>query len=283
MAKAKPAAEFREHAPGSPVDYVYSGVTTLHQERSEFQEIAVLEHPDVGRMLILDGVVQLTERDEFLYHEMLVHPALFTHPNPANVCIVGGGDGGSLREVLKHPSVRHVTVAEIDPRVIEASREYLPSLTSGLSDARAEVVCEDGATVLERQRSHYQVIIVDSTDPVGPAAKLFSDDFYAVAARALAPDGVIVTQCESLSFHAPFVAEVQRILEQRFPFVDCYAQPLTMYPGNWWAFLIASLSQDPRGRLRAGRVPTRRYSRDVHRNVFLPPSAMRRLRAGTLV
>ena len=117
------AAEFRESAPGSPVDYVYTNVSVLHEERSAFQEIAVLEHPILGKMLILDGVVQLTEHDEFLYHEMLVHPALMTHPDPVNVLIVGGGDGGSLREVLKHETVERVTVAEIDRRVVDVSRD----------------------------------------------------------------------------------------------------------------------------------------------------------------
>jgi spermidine synthase len=274
------AAEFREHAPGSPVDYVYTDVRVLHEERSAFQEIKVIEHPVLGRMLILDGVVQLTEHDEFLYHEMLVHPALMTHPGPVNVLIVGGGDGGSLREVLKHRTVRRVTVAEIDRRVVDVSIDFLPSLSAGFADPRTEVVFGDGAALLEDRSRRFDVVIVDSTDPVGPAERLFSDDFYRSAARSLSADGVFVTQSESLLYHAGFVAEVLGRLGNWFPIVDCYGQALAMYPGNWWAFAIATMGPRPRKPRTTGRLDTRYYTREAHRKAFLARSALRRLRAG---
>lgn len=274
------AAEFRESAPGSPVDYVYTDVSVLHEERSAFQEIAVLEHPILGKMLILDGVVQLTEHDEFLYHEMLVHPALMTHPDPVNVLIVGGGDGGSLREVLKHETVGRVTVAEIDRRVVDVSRDFLPALSAGFADPRTEVVFEDGAALLEDRSRRFEVVIVDSTDPVGPAERLFSDHFYRSAARSLSPDGVFVTQSESLLYHASFVAEVLGRLGNWFPIVDCYGQALAMYPGNWWAFAIATMGPRPRNPGTANRIDTRYYSREAHRRAFLARSALKRLRAG---
>lgn len=276
-----PPADFRECDPYSPIVYTYPRVTMLHRERTPYQELEVFQHAHFGRVLALDGVVQLTERDEFLYHEMLVQPALHVHPRPREVLILGGGDGGSLRETLKHPEVRRVTVVELDERVVAVSKRFLPALSAGFADPRARVVLADAAAFLERPPVRYDVIIVDSTDPVGPAQKLFTPDFYRLAGRALARDGVFVAQTESLLFHAHLVADVQRALRDIFPIVDCYAQPLATYAGNWWTFSIASRVHSPR-RPRATAVPTRYYSREVHRHAFLPRALYRRLLAGTL-
>ena len=276
------SAEFREHDPFSPIVYSYPGVTLLYQERSPYQEITVLRHPYFGNVLVLDGVVQLTERDEFLYHEMLVHPALHVHPEPRLVLIIGGGDGGSLREALKYPTVQRVNVVEIDERVVEVSQRFLPGLSQGFTDPRVEVVHQDGTRFVEKPPTLYDVIIVDSTDPVGPAERLFSAEFYRAASNALTPHGLLVTQSESLLFHQSFVAEVQRRLRESFPMVDCYAQPLATYAGNWWSFSIGSKAHNPRRPGRKGGVLTRYYSREVHRKAFLTRSLYRRLLAGTL-
>lgn len=277
-----PSAEFREQDPFSPIVYSYPGVTLLHQQRTPYQEIAVLQHPHFGKMLVLDGVVQLTERDEFFYHEMLVHPAMHAHPSPQRVLIIGGGDGGSLREVLKHPGVQGVTLVEIDQGVVEVSRSFFPSLSQGFADPRVQVVYQDGTKLVQQPPSQYDVVIVDSTDPVGPAEGLFSAEFYGSAFRALMPQGILVTQSESLLFHTAFVADVQRRLSQHFPIVDCYAQPLATYAGNWWTFSIASKAHDPRRPSRGSKIPTRYYSPEVHRKAFLPRAIYRRLLAGTL-
>src|SRR3990172_500963 len=143
--------DFRERDPFSPIVYTYPGTTLLHQERTPYQEIIVLQHPHFGRMLALDGVIQLTERDEFFYHEMLVHPALHVHPSPRQVLIIGGGDGGSLREVLKHPEVQAVTLVEIDGGVIEVSKRFFPGLSQGFADLRVKVRLDDGAKVVRNQ------------------------------------------------------------------------------------------------------------------------------------
>ena len=233
-------------------------------------------------MLVLDGVVQLTERDEFLYHESLVHPALHVHPAPKEVLIIGGGDGGSLREALKHKDVKRVLLVEIDRRVIEASKKFFPTLAEGYQDSRVQVRHLDGAKLLERPPRRFDVIIVDSTDPVGAAEKLFQTPFFQAAANALTADGMFVAQSESLLFHQDLVANVQKDLSKVFPIVDCYTQPIATYAGNWWTFSIASKRYNPRRPNKPLIVPTRLYSLDMHRKAFLPRSVYRRLLAGTL-
>ena len=274
--------EFREHDPFAPIVYSYPGVTLLHQERTPFQEISVLEHPRFGKVLTLDGVVQLTEWDEFFYHEMLVHPAMHAHPEPKEVLIIGGGDGGSLREVLKHSGVLRVTMAEIDERVVEVSKQFFPSLNVGFPDPRANVVHTDGVKLAEGAAPIYDVVIVDSTDPVGPAEALFTSSFYQAAYQALKPDGMLVVQTESLLFHTPFVRDVQLRLRDVFPIVDCYTQALATYAGNWWTFSIASKVHDPRRPQSGRRITARYYSAQVHRKAFLARSLYRRLLNGTL-
>lgn len=274
--------EFREHDPFAPIVYSYPGVTVLHEERSPFQEISVLEHPRFGKVLTLDGVVQLTEWDEFFYHEMLVHPAMHAHPDPKELLIIGGGDGGSLREALKHDSVQRVTMAEIDERVVAISKQFFPTLNVGFAHPKANVVHTDGVKLVEEASSTYDIIIVDSTDPVGPAEALFASSFYQAAYRALKPDGVLVAQTESLLFHAPFVRDAQLRLREVFPTVDCYTQALATYAGNWWTFSIASKANDPRRPQTSRRIKARYYSAQVHRKAFLTRTLYRRLLNGTL-
>jgi spermidine synthase len=273
--------EFREHDPFAPIVYSYPGVTLLHEERSPFQAISVLEHPRFGKILTLDGVVQLTEWDEFFYHEMLVHPAMHAHPDPKEVLIIGGGDGGSLREALKHSSVERVTMAEIDERVVEVSKRFFPTLNVGFSHPKANVVHTDGVKLVEEAAPTYDIIIIDSTDPVGPAEGLFASSFYQAAYGALKPGGILVAQTESLLFHSSIVQDVQQRLRD-IPIVDCYTQALATYAGNWWTFSIASKSHDPRRPQAGKRIKARYYSAQVHRKAFLTRALYQRLLNGTL-
>ena len=274
--------DFKETDPFAPIVYTYQNTALLHRETSEYQDIQVRQHPYFGKMLILDGVVQLTERDEFFYHEMLVHPMLHAHPDPKHVLIIGGGDGGSLREVIRHKGVESVTMAEIDSRVVAASKEYFPTLRTGFEDPRAKVIFTDGIKHVEAPPRLYDTIIVDSTDPVGPAENLFVADFYKAAVRALTTNGLLVTQSESLMFHARFVSEVHNRLKAVFPISDCYAQALATYAGNWWTFTVGSKGLNPRTPKRKPRIDTRYYSSEVHRKAFLPRALMKKLAAGTI-
>ncbi len=268
---------FLERDPFSPIRYAYKVQQVIHQEQTEFQDILVLDCAHFGRVLALDGVVQLTESDEFIYHEMLSHVALHAHPQPENVLIIGGGDGGTLREVAKHRSVGRIDLVELDRRVVEVARRFLPTVATSFDDPRVSVSHMDGAAFLQQSDRAFEVIIVDCTDPVGPAEGLFSDQFFADVARRLAPDGMFVVQTESLHFHRAFVADVQRRLSQLFDTVDLYTAPLATYAGNWWTFSIGSKRHDPRIQARSCEVPTEYYFDDVHAHAFLPLSLYRRL------
>ncbi|MCL6450472.1 MAG: polyamine aminopropyltransferase [Acetobacteraceae bacterium] len=251
---------------------------TLLRKRSGFQDIAVLDTLQYGRALVLDGIIQTTEGDEFAYHEMLVHVPLLTHPEPRRVLIVGGGDGGAVREVLRHPQVESVFLVEIDREVVEASRRFLPGLSCALDDPRVTVVYQDGAEFVAGAQGEFDVILVDSTDPVGPAVPLFRGPFYSAVARALRPDGLVVAQTESPFVNGPVISQVFGEVRQRFPVARVYLACVPTYPGGMWTFTLGSLRYDPLGPdtgLGRGRpVPSglRYYSAQIHAAAFaLPP------------
>lgn len=274
--------KFFERDPYAPIQYVYDVDRVLHRSTSRFQEILVVENPHFGRMLILDGVVQITERDEFFYHEMLVHVVMHAHPNPVSVAVIGGGDGGAVREVLKHETVKKVFFIEIDREVIDVSRAYFPSVASGVDDSRVEIRCMDGAEFVKGRSGDIDVVIVDSTDIIGFAKSLFSVEFFKAVKECLGDDGMFVTLSESLHFHREMVVEVQEALRLIFPTVDLYTASLSTYAGNWWTFSTASKTLSPREIRRDVRVKTRFYSEEIHRQAFLPPQLYRQLMEGTL-
>lgn len=268
---------FQETDPFAPIHYVYEVEEIVCSRRTQHQQLMIFKNKHFGKVLVLDGVVQLTERDEHFYHEMLTHVALHAHPHPADVLIIGGGDGGSLREVLKHDAVKQVQMVELDRGVIDASKEFLPALSTGFADPRAHVVETKGEEFLARTKNQFDLIIMDSTDPVGPAASLFTDECLASAARVLRDDGMFVAQTESLHFHLDFVREIQRKLARVFKMVDLYTAPLATYGGNWWTFSIGSKVHDPRELRRPCEVNTKYYAEDVHQQAFLPESLRRKL------
>ena len=268
---------FIERDPFSPIRYTYEVKGQLHREQSQFQEILVLDLAHFGRALILNGVIQLTERDEHIYHEMLTQVVLHAHPSPESVLIVGGGDAGSLREVAKHETMTSIDLVELDPKVVEVCRQFLPALATSFDDPRLSVTHTEGARFLKQAEQQYDLIIVDCTDPVGPAQALSTREFFADCADRLKPEGMVVAQTESLHFHSHFVADVQRHLAEVFPLADLYTAALATYAGNWWTFSVGSKSRDPRTQARACQVPARYYSDDVHAQSFLPRSLYRKL------
>lgn len=240
----------------------------LYHARSKFQDILILDTVPFGRMLVLDGCVMTTERDECAYHEMLVHPALLAHLRPEQVCVVGGGDGGTVREVLKHPTVKRVVLAEIDDEVIAVCRRYLPSLASALDDPRVEIVVGDGAQYLKDHPHSFDAVLSDSTDPVGPGAVLFGDDYFQSARNALREGGVFVTQCKSLWADADSVRDSAGRLSRYFSTVLPYVAAVPTYPTGSWSFLFASERVDPRRVAEADRQAlicgTTRYYTPAH-------------------
>ena len=269
--------KFFEKDPYAPIQYVYDVEKVLYKGKSAFQDIMVIENPYFGKMLILDGVVQITERDEFFYHEMLTHVVMHAHPNPRTVVVIGGGDGGVVREVLRHDTVQKVYFIEIDEEVINVSKRFFPAVASHVDDSRVSVRCMDGAEFVKGRAGDIDVIIVDSTDIIGFAKSLFTVEFFKTARESLTPEGMFVTLSESLHFHKEMVIEVQEAMRLIFPVVDLYAAPLITYAGNWWTFSVASKKHDPRQMRRDFRIDTKYYSDEIHKQAFLPQKMYEKL------
>ncbi|TCL62767.1 spermidine synthase [Hydrogenispora ethanolica] len=246
---------------------------TLHVEKTEYQDLAVIDTIQYGRMLVLDGMVMTTEVDEFVYHEMITHVALNTHPRPERVLVVGGGDGGAIREIIKHTSVKEAVLGEIDRRVVEVSQEYLPSIAGALTDARVTLAIGDGVEHVRQSKGKYDVILVDSTEPIGPAVGLFSREFYQDVYEALTPDGIMVAQSESPFVNQDVIRMIHTNLQGVFPIKHLYLASIPTYPSGLWSFTLASKKWDP---LQADpatfqAMETKYYTPDVHFGAFKLP------------
>lgn len=252
---------------------------TLHTEQTDFQKLDMIETEEFGNMLVLDGMVMTTEKDEFVYHEMVAHVPLFTHPNPKHVLVVGGGDGGVIREVLKHPSVEKATLVEIDGKVIEYSKKYLPSIAGKLDDPRVDVKVDDGFMHIAKSENEYDVIMVDSTEPVGPAVNLFTKGFYEGISKALREDGVFVAQTDNPWFHQQLIQTVFRDVKETFPITRLYTANIPTYPSGLWTFTIGSKKYDPLEveESRFHDIDTKYYTKDLHKAAFVLPRFVERL------
>lgn len=247
---------------------------TLFQGESEFQKVAVLDTREYGRMLVLDGIIQTTVRDEFVYHEMIAHVPLFLHAKPEKVLVIGGGDGGTVREVLKHPEVKKVHLVEIDEMVVKVSREFLPELAGKLDDPRVSIHYTDGIEWVKNRRQAYDVIIVDSSDPLGPAVGLFTTEFYKNTAKALRKDGLLAIQGESAFYTPGLVKDIIEAIRPHYASVHYYTASVPTYSSWPWGFTLASLKLiDPTVVKRpTSRIRTRYYSPEMHKAAFaLPP------------
>jgi spermidine synthase len=254
----------------------------LFSGRSEYQKIDIVETEGFGRMLFNNDVAMLSERDEFVYHEMISHVPLFTHPQARRVLVVGGGDGGTVREVLKHPSVRSCRLVEIDSMVIESCRKHLSRTAAALDDPRVEISIADGVRFVAETGERYDLVIVDSTDPVGPAAPLFGSGFYQDVRRVLNDGGIVVSQAESPYFDGNQQRSLLKILAGLFRRVHMYNYVTITYPGGLWSFSYASDSDccpvkdlDSRRVLSSGQ-RFEYYSSEVHRAAFVLPAFQKR-------
>lgn len=256
----------------------------LCRQRSRYQEIAVYQTRQFGRVLTLDDIIMTTETDEFAYHEMLVHPALLACPQPRSVLIVGGGDGGAVREVLRHPTVEEVVVAELDPEVIRVCRRFLPWAETAFGDPRVRVRAGDGAAfVAAQERDSFDAVLVDAPDPVGFAQVLFGVEFYTQCRRILAPSGVLAVQSDSPYTMPAITRKAVSAIATLFPTTRlCYAVVPT-YAGNLWTFTLGSLNQDParepapeRAAVLAG---CRYWSPRAHGAAFAVPAFVEQLAA----
>jgi len=251
---------------------------TLHSERSDHQQIDVVDTVTFGRALLLDGIFMTSEKDEFFYHEMLVHPALVTHPAPRRVLVIGGGDGGTAREALRHPEVAHVQMVEIDRRVVEVSRTHLPGI-GRWDDPRLHLRFEDAvAYVKETDDAPYDVVLLDGSDPVGPAEGLFDRAFYEGVRRVLAPGGILALQSESPVLFPDTYRSTQRTVADVFGAAwPCFGH-VPLYGASVWTWTLAPTDgSDPRAPRHPDRADaiarggTRYYTPDIHRAAFVVP------------
>ena len=242
----------------------------LHEEQTPFQTIAVYETTDFGNLMVIDGFTMLSTRENFLYHEMLTHPVLFTHPRPRRVCIIGGGDCGTLREVLKLDGVEHAVQIDIDERVTRVAEQFFPELTAASEDPRATLLFDDGIRwVADADPGSLDLIIIDSTDPVGPAEGLFTEEFYRNCLAALADGGLVVQQSESPLYHMDIIAGMYTDLRGAgFTDLRTLFFPQTIYPSGWWSATMArkgaAIDDFRRNDVAARDFETRYYNADIH-------------------
>ncbi len=237
-----PSQWFTEQVPWAETAFSLKIKQKLHEEQSEFQHLEIYETETFGNLMVIDGCTMVSTRDNFFYHEMMSHPALYTHPNPKRVWIIGGGDCGTLKEVLKHSSVEHAVQIDIDERVTRLAEIYFPELCESNNDPRAELKFIDGIKwVKEAAPDSVDMIIVDSTDPIGPAEGLFSDEFYRDCFNCLSENGMVVQQSESALYHMKLIGEMRNSMNSAgFSHLQTLFFPQCIYPSGWWSATIAS-------------------------------------------
>ncbi len=254
----------------------------LHSDQSRFQRIDVLDTHEFGRMLILYGSVMITEKDEFIYHEMLAHVPCFAHGSARNALVIGGGDGLTVRELLKHGSVESVTLVDIDSSVIEACKEYFPASKKALEDPRVKVIYDDGAEFVKRTDETYDLIVVDGADPVPPADVLFKREFYESCKERLRKGGIFASQTESPFYNPDVTSYVYSTLKGIWKVAMPYLAWIPSYPSGLWSFAFCSDSTHPLegfdpARVKDSGIETKWYNGEIHTACFALPTFVRDL------
>ena len=251
----------------------------LYSSQSEFQRIDIFSSKEFGRFLTLDGYMMLTQKDEFIYHEMMVHVPMAVHPEVRKVLVIGGGDGGTARELIRYPAIEQIDVVEIDEEVVSACRQYLPQTACGFDDERIHLFYEDGLKYVRRYEDTYDLILVDSTDPFGPGEGLFTKEFYGNCYKALKAEGIMVNQHESPFYPNDAVAmqRAHKRIVESFPISKVYQAHIPTYPSGHWLFGFASKRYHPLTDLDAARwkalgLRTRYYNEQLHRGAFALPN-----------
>ena len=256
----------------------------IYTGQSEYQRIDVFESKEFGRFLTLDGYMMLTERDEFIYHEMITHVPMAVHPAVRNVLVIGAGDGGVVRELTRYPALENIDMVEIDPLVVEVSKKYLPQTACRLNDERVHIYYEDGLRFVRSKEDLYDLIIVDSTDPFGPGEGLFTKEFYGSCFKALKEDGIMVNQHESPFYPEDAVAcqRAHKRIVESFPISRVYQAHIPTYPSGHWLFGFASKKYHPVHDLDGARwnllgIKTRYYTTRLHGGAFMLPAYVEEL------
>jgi spermidine synthase len=251
--------------------------------QSQFQRIDVFDSEEFGRFFTLDGLMMVTEKDEFIYHEMITHVPMATNRDIKNVLVIGGGDGGTVRELARYRSVSHIDLVDIDEMVVDVCRKHLPFTSSSLDDPRVSVHFEDGLKFIRRFENAYDLIIVDSTDPFGPGEGLFTKEFYGNCHKALAEGGILVNQHENPYYdsYAGAMLRAHKRIKEFFPVCRVYQAHIPTYPSGHWLFGFASKKYDPIDDLderawNALGLDTRYYNAELHVGAFMLPNYVKR-------
>jgi len=251
----------------------------LASVKSDFQKIDVFQTPEFGKVLVIDGYIMLTEKDEFIYHEMITHVPMSVNPNIKKILVIGAGDGGTVRELTRYKSVEKIDMVEIDKMVVDVCQKYIPQTASKLNEERVNLYFEDGLKFVRTKENEYDLIIVDSTDPVGPGMELFTIDFYENCFKALKEDGILVNQHES-PYYAREAAAMQRAHEKIktvFPIASVYQAHIPTYGSGHWLFGFASKKYDPVENINEEywnslRLTTKYYNTQLHKGAFAIPN-----------
>ena len=252
--------------------------------KSDFQRIDIFESQEFGRFLTLDGFMMLTEKDEFIYHEMITHVPMAVNPKAKKILVIGAGDGGTVRELVKYEHIKRIDMVEIDKMVVDVCREYLPKTANKLDDERVHIYYEDGLKFVRSKTNEYDIVIVDSTDPFGPGEDLFTREFYGNCFNALKDDGILVNQHESPYYEADAkaTARANKQLRAVFPFATVYQLHIPTYPSGHWLFGFASKKYNPVKDLKDDEwnkfgIKTRYYNTELHKGSFALPNYVKDL------
>lgn len=256
----------------------------LYSAQSEFQRIDVFDSKEFGRFFTLDGLMMVTEKDEFIYHDMIVHVPMATNPKIKNVLVIGAGDGGTVRELTRYRTVEHIDMVEIDKMVVDVCRKYLPQTACKLDDPRVQLFFEDGLKFVRSKENAYDLIIVDSTDPFGPGEGLFTREFYGNCFKALKEDGILVNQHESPYYHeyAKSMQRAHKRIREFFPVCRVYQAHIPTYPSGHWLFGFASKTYDPLKDIddeawNCLGLKTKYYNPEIHKGSFALPNYVKEL------
>ncbi|KAG0662290.1 putrescine aminopropyltransferase [Maudiozyma exigua] len=251
----------------------------LHHEKSKYQDVLIFKSTDFGNVLVLDNAIQVTERDEYSYQEMIAHLAVNSHPNPKRVLVIGGGDGGVLREVVKHDSVEEAVLCDIDEAVIRLSKEYLPGLSEAYNHPKVKVHIGDGFQFLRDYKNTFDVIITDSSDPEGPAETLFQKPYFELLNDALTEKGVITTQAESFWIHLPIIKELKKACSEVFPVAEYAWTSIPTYPTGMIGFMVCSKDKNANVKKPLRTISDEKedelykyYNKKVHEASFVLPN-----------
>ena len=255
----------------------------LFSEQSEFQKVEIFEsESDLGRVFTLDDLMMTTEGDEFHYHEMIAHIPMMNHKNPETVLVIGGGDGGTVREVLKHKTVKKVVLCEIDGMVIEACKKYLPTISCKLDDPKVEILVRDAIEYMKDKKNEFDIVLIDSTDPMGPGEGLFTEEFYTNVKNSLKPGGIVAAQSESPIAQSDSVQKMYKLLKKVFPICETYTSNIPTYPGGYWAWAFCSETVKPLSYFDDERCEEitktcKIYNKDYHMARFALPNYLKEL------